>query len=764
MKPKMRRTIKQQLISSSIFLSIIMITVIGLFGIRNVREVGRSRLTEQEELMNQNFDRIVYLQVENALSICDYYYKKSQNGELTLSEAKKQAADVIRELRYEKTNYFWVDTSEGVNVVLLGKETEGTNRFNAKDEKGNEYIKDIINSAKQPDGGYTNYFFPKAGETAAKEKRGYAKYYAPFDWVVGTGNYLEDIHSITEQLSDNINLSTYNVQSAIFFLGIGLMVLSIIIAYLTASRITKPMKRLLSITDSVAKGDFNFNKYKTTDDETGLLANSFFEVADVIKSLVNDLAYMSKEHNVNGNIDLFIDVDRYYGSYKEAASLVNEMVSGYIETNKTAMSTLGEIVAGDFNAPMEKLPGKKVFINDVIEGVRSAIKAISESVKNLADSAIKGNLTNRIDTSNYSGDWIEIMEGLNNLLEAVSTPITEASEALLQMSKGDLSISVKGDYEGSFAIVKDSLNTTVAEISSYIKEINDILSKMAGGDLSQSIQREYLGDFTTIKDSINTINDSLSDTMATILASSEQVLEGSKLTASSASELAQGANEQDISLRELTDSVNDISTKTRNNAQNALNANALSEKSIANARKGNEAMQNMLESMEGIKDSSGNISKIIKVIDDIAFQTNLLALNAAVEAARAGAHGKGFSVVAEEVRNLAGRSLTAAKETSELIENSITRVNNGMKIAEETAAELNIIVENANEVSGLIDQITGASEEQANSISSVSDGIKKISDVVKNNLAATEQSAAASEELNSQAQILMDMINVFKVR
>ena len=251
--------------------------------------------------------------------------------------------------------------------------------------------------------------------------------------------------------------------------------------------------------------------------------------------------------------------------------------------------------------------------------------------------------------------------------------------------------------------------------------------------------------------------------MSEISAASSQVLSGAKQISTSAMDLANGASEQASSVQELNASVDLISQQTNQNAENAENANELSNRSTQNARDGNEDMKKMLESMMQIKESSSNISRIIKVIQDIAFQTNLLSLNAAVEAARAGEHGKGFSVVAEEVRNLAARSQTAATETTGLIEDSIERVETGSEIAESTAEALDVIVNNANEILQIINSISTSSKGQAEAISQVSIGLQQISNVVQSNSAVSEETAAAAEELNSQAELLQELVTYFKL-
>ena len=228
--------------------------------------------------------------------------------------------------------------------------------------------------------------------------------------------------------------------------------------------------------------------------------------------------------------------------------------------------------------------------------------------------------------------------------------------------------------------------------------------------------------------------------------------------------LSQGATEQASSIEELTASIEQVSTQTKINAENASKANGMAEQAKNYAVTGNEQMKEMLKAMDEINESSNNINKIIKVIDDIAFQTNILALNAAVEAARAGQYGKGFAVVAEEVRTLAGRSANAAKETTALIEDSIKKSEEGTRIARETAEALEKIVDSVESVSKLVSDINNASNEQAVAISQINQGVMQVSQVVQENSATSEESAAASEELSGQADLLYELISRFRLR
>ena len=288
--------------------------------------------------------------------------------------------------------------------------------------------------------------------------------------------------------------------------------------------------------------------------------------------------------------------------------------------------------------------------------------------------------------------------------------------------------------------------------------------RMADGDLDVAIDintRDEMGD---LAGAFNRMASNINEVMVNINEATEQVASGSRQVSDSSISLSQGATEQASSIEELTASIEEIASQTRLNAENAGQANQLAEDTKENANQGNNRMQQMLGSMEDISESSNNISKIIKVIDEIAFQTNILALNAAVEAAKAGQNGKGFAVVAVEVRNLAARSASAAKETTALIEGSIKKVEGGTKIANETAAALVRIVDSIEKVYGLVTNISVASNEQAIGVEQINQGIAQIANVVQATSATSEETAAASEELASQAEMLKEQVARFKLK
>lgn len=346
----------------------------------------------------------------------------------------------------------------------------------------------------------------------------------------------------------------------------------------------------------------------------------------------------------------------------------------------------------------------------------------------------------------------------------ISRPIIKSIKRIEQLAEGDLAtevVLVSGKDE--IARLSEALRDTVTELRAYITDISRMLTSMADSDFTVSSTGNYQGDFLPIKDALQRILQSLTRTFMEISQSADQVHDGSTQVSAGAQNLSQNSTEQAATIETLSNSVSAISQQVQNNANNAMTALKLSKESGAEVSRGNTQMNEMLHSMGDINASSNEIAKIIKVIDDIAFQTNILALNAAVEAARAGAAGKGFAVVADEVRNLAAKSAEAAKTTTDLIAQSITSVKRGTEIADETASSLSSIVEKVTRVNTLMDDIATASSEQAQAILQVNDGMAQISAVIQTNSATAEESAAASEELTGQAELLKDLMASFKL-
>ena len=351
------------------------------------------------------------------------------------------------------------------------------------------------------------------------------------------------------------------------------------------------------------------------------------------------------------------------------------------------------------------------------------------------------------------------------LAGGISAPIITSVDRLKLLAEGDLKTPVTVlQTKDETAVLSRAMSQMVDSLNAIIGDITENLGELAKGNFAAASHLEYTGDFVPIKRALDEISQSLNDVMEQINQSADQVASGAEQVSGGSQALSQGATEQASSIQELSASIAMISEEVKGNATHAASASKLSDDAAQQVDQGNAQMEQMVKAMNKISDTSATIGKIVKTIDDIAFQTNILALNAAVEAARVGSAGKGFAVVADEVRNLANKSAEAAQNTSALIEDSMHAVNNGTKLAHDTAQSLQAIVRGAQEVSRLIADISRASGEQAVSINQITQGVDQISAVVQTNSATAEQSAAASQELSGQAQMLKELVGRFRLK
>jgi len=553
------------------------------------------------------------------------------------------------------------------------------------------------------------------------------------------------------------------ILAIVSFLVIGLV--CVVISIGLARPIKTSLNKLMDSATQIARGDLSMSLANNGKDEFSVLLNSFAKTIDVLQGSINDIVLACRKYNIEGDIDYRIDASKYENSFNAIMQGVNDIIDGSVKDISTAINVTNQISDGNFDVAIADMPGKKIILPKSLRAITSNLQRLYESINYLTQSASDGKLDVGIDAESFKGNWGRLANELNGLVVAVAKPLSAIEASLVEMQKGNFAgARITGEYKGIFDTVKTALNTTEAITLSYIEEIADTLSFVSKGDLTVTISREYIGSYAPIKEALHIILDSLNHTMSEITQATEQVVSGSEQIAQNAMQLADGATKQNHAIQELSEAVEVIHTKANQASTNANDANERAVRSEESAQVGGVAVQSLTDNMATIKKSSESISKIMGVINDIAFQTNLLALNAAVEAARAGEHGKGFSVVAEEVRTLAGRSQQSVGDTAAIIDEDTQSVGKGLKATGEVVESFDTIRRDISQISGIVSQITSLSGEQLESIANVNSNVSEIARVVTNNSATAEESAAASQELNAQAEMLKKMLSFFKLR
>ncbi len=507
----------------------------------------------------------------------------------------------------------------------------------------------------------------------------------------------------------------------VMFLEIAAVVLflfSILLVWGITRSITKPIGECMDLAEMVSQGRVDQDVKVDTTEETGKLKSSMAKMVDAIRMMSQDARKLS-EAAVAGKLSTRADASRHQGEFKAIVQGVNETLDSVVGPLNVAASYVDRISKGDIPEPIVKeYNGDFNAIKQNLNTCVDAVNRLVEDAAGLSKAAVEGRLSVRADASRHQGDFRLIVQGVNDTLDAVIGPVTEATKALEKIAARDLTTRVHGDYSGDHARIKDALNTAVENLEQALSQVNDATAQVS--------------------------------------SASQQISAGSQ-------SLAQGANEQASSLEEVSASLEEMSSMTRQNADNALAAKNLASEADVHAKTGTEAMERMSGAIVRIKESSDQTAKIVKTIDEIAMQTNLLALNAAVEAARAGEAGRGFAVVAEEVRNLAQRSAQAAKNTADMIGESVRNAEEGVKISQEVSSSFDKIATSSKKVNDLIAEIAVASKEQAQGIKGVNDAVSQMDKVTQQNAANAEESASASEELSGQSEELQSMVAQFRI-
>ena len=408
-----------------------------------------------------------------------------------------------------------------------------------------------------------------------------------------------------------------------------------------------------------------------------------------------------------------VNIDRFHKNPAHQRGLLADMSRLPARSKIKLLELVFEVNATPIVGPDGSYMGNMVEWKDLTEQTDA-----EEQLEKLIQSAVAGDLEKRLDTSAYSGFMKGLGDQVNNMLQAVVDPIRESTRVIQGLANGDLTQTMTGEYQGEFAVLRDALNDSMTKLQKMVAEITESAGNISSG--------------------------------------AGEISQGN-------ADLSQRTEEQASSVEQTASTMEQMTSVVKQNADNARQANQLASGARQEAEKGGDVVGKAITAMSEINASSKKIEDIISVIDEIAFQTNLLALNAAVEAARAGEQGRGFAVVAGEVRSLAQRSAAAAKEIKGLIKDSVSKVEEGSRLVDESGQTLEEIVVASKKVSDIIAEIAAAGQEQASGIDQINKAITQLESVTQQNAALVEEAAAASESMANQSVGLQRLVGQFQI-
>ncbi len=590
----------------------------------------------------------------------------------------------------------------------------------------------------------------------------------------------------------------------------------------TLDAVIGPLAFSAGYVERISKGDIPAKITDSYNGDFNTIKNNLNACIDNLSGLIAGMKHMSDEHN-KGDIDVSMPADRFEGAYKQMALGVNEMVAGHITVKKKAMACIAEFAKGNFDAQLDRFPGKKVFINENIEELRTRLRALIADAAMLSVAAVEGRLATRADASRHEGDFRKIVEGVNKTLDAVIGPLNVAALYVDRISKGDIPAKITDSYNGDFNNIKNNLNTcinavnalvsdavalataavegrlatradaskhggdfrkivegvnkTLDEVISPMNDIARMLEKLAQRDMTARVTAQYKGDYNNLKDAANTVAEQVGNavrqigTNASALASaSEEVNSVSQTMTATAEETSAQANVVSAAAEQVSKNVQTVATATEEMGASVkeIARNATEATKVANAAV--KLAENTNETIAKLGVSSAEIGQVIKVITSIAQQTNLLALNATIEAARAGEAGKGFAVVANEVKELAKETAKATEDISRRIEaiqgdtkNAVDAIGKIGGVIRQISDIQTTIASAVEEQSATTNEIDRNVTEAARGSGEIAQNIAGVASAAKSTASGASDTKTSAVELTRMASELQTLVQQFKV-
>ena len=511
----------------------------------------------------------------------------------------------------------------------------------------------------------------------------------------------------------------------------------------TLDAVIGPLNVAANYVDRISKGDIPDKITDSYNGDFNEIKNNLNMCIDAVNTLVTDANMLAKAA-VEGRLETRADASKHYGDYQKVVQGVNDTLDAVIGPLNVAANYVDRISKGDI--PEKITDNYNGDFNEIKINLNMCIDAVNTLVADanmLSRAAVDGKLATRADASKHNGDYRKVVQGVNDTLDAVIGPLNVAANYVDRISKGDVPEMITDNYNGDFNDIKNNLNVLV----NAMNNITQIAKRISTGDLNVSVQLRSEKDelMFTLQQMVN----NLRNIVIEVKSATTNVTKGSQEMSASSEQISQGATEQAASAEEASSSMEEMAANIRQNAENAEQTERIALKAAEDAKEGGKAVSETVNAMKDISDK-------ISIIEEIARQTNMLALNAAIEAARAGEHGKGFAVVAAEVRKLAERSQTAAREITQLAGTSV-------EVAERAGELLEKMLPDIQKTAELVQEISAASNEQNSGASQINKAIQQLDQVIQQNAGASEEMASTAEELASQAEQLESTMEFFKL-